>query len=73
MFPGEEVELRSRPTSKNIRLGIGGGVAEISLAPKGDGRAVVAVGHAKLSTDDDVEHWKAFWGDWLAALDDGGS
>lgn len=70
LFPGLEPELRSRPTSKNLRLGIGGGVVEIAIAPKDDGRATVTASHTRLSSPDEVEHWKAFWRDWLAALDD---
>lgn len=69
LFPGMEPELRSRPTSKNLRLGLGGGVAEIAIAARDDGRATVIVSHARLSAAEEVEHWKAFWGDWLAALD----
>lgn len=72
LFPGVDTELRSRPTSKNVRLAIGGGTAEIAIAPKGDGRATVTVAHAKLSTPDEVEWWKAWWTDWLDALEDAG-
>lgn len=70
LFPGLETELRSRPTSKNIRIGLEQGVAEINLAPKGDGRATITVAHTKLTSPRDMKHWKAFWNDWLAALDD---
>jgi hypothetical protein len=70
LFPGMSPELRSRPTSKNVRIGLGGGVAEIDIAPKGDGRARITVAHAKLTSPDDVTAWKQFWGDWLAALDE---
>ncbi|MFA9429339.1 hypothetical protein [Egicoccus sp. AB-alg2] len=70
LFPDMDVELRSRPTSKNVRLGMGDGVAEIQVSAKGERRATVTVAHAKLLSPDDVAHWKAFWGDWLAALDE---
>ncbi len=70
LFPGMAVELRSRPTSKNIRLGFDSGVAEISVAPKGDRRATITVQHAKLSSPADVKHWKAYWGEWLEAVAD---
>lgn len=69
LFPGEEVELRSRPTSKNVRLGIGGGTAEVAVAPKDDGRVTISVLHAKLPAHDDVEYWNGFWSQWLNALD----
>jgi hypothetical protein len=38
LFPGVEVELRSRPTSKSIRLGMVGGTVELVLEPKAAGR-----------------------------------
>lgn len=71
LFPGLEVELRSRPTSKNVRLGLPDGVAEIATARKGDGRVTVTVAHTKLSSADEVALSKAFWGDWIRALDEG--
>jgi hypothetical protein len=69
LFPGLGPTLRSRPTSKNLRIGLTRGVAEISLAPKGDGRVTVTVAHTKLGSPDEVEHWKSFWGDWIGALE----
>lgn len=70
LFPGLDPELRSRPTSKTLRIGLVQGVAEISMEPKDDGRVTVTVAHTKLSSPEDITHWKAYWGDWLAALDD---
>lgn len=69
LFPGLETELRSRPTSKVVRLGIGPGVAQIDLAPKGDGRVVISVAHERLPEPADVEAWKAYWQEWLEAVD----
>lgn len=71
LFPGLDPELRSRPTSKNVRLGLGGGVAELAMAPKDDGRVTVTASHTKLSSPDEVGYWKDFWGDWFATLDEG--
>lgn len=71
LFPGfDEVTLRSRPTSKNVRLGLDDGVVEVAIAPREDGRVTVTVAHSRLASSDQVTHWKGFWGDWLAALDD---
>lgn len=70
LFPDLEPELRSRPTSKNIRLRFDEGVAEISIIAKGDGRATVTVQHAKLTAPGQVSPWKAYWADWLATLDE---
>jgi hypothetical protein len=71
LLPGLEAERRSRPTSKNVRISLDSGVVEIAISPKDGGRATVHISHAKLSSPEEVAHWKAFWADWLAALDDG--
>lgn len=68
LFPGLVAELRSRPTSKNVRLGLPEGVAEVSLVTKPDGRVTVTVQHQKLPSPEAVSRWKAFWGDWLDDL-----
>ncbi len=72
LFPGLDPDLRSRPTTKNVRIGLEQGVAEINLAPKGQARVTVTVtvAHAKLDSPAAVEHWKGFWSGWLEALDE---
>lgn len=70
LFPGVPTELRSRPTSKNVRLAIGPGTAEIEIAPRADGRVTVTIAHERLPSPDDVERWKGYWTDWLAAIDE---
>lgn len=72
LFPQMATELRSRPTSKNVRLAFDDGIAEIAIAPRPDGCATVTISHTKLDSPDHVAHWKAFWGDWLAALEEDG-
>ncbi len=69
LFPDEATELRSKPASKSIRLGIGGGVAVLSLSQKSDGRTAVTVMHEKLPGPDEVERWKFWWQEWLEAID----
>ena len=71
LFPGQDTELRSRPASKTIRLGIGGGVALIDIEERDDGRTRVGVAHEKLPDPDAVERWKFYWAEWLDALDGG--
>lgn len=71
LFPGLDPELRSRPTSKNVRLRLRDGVAEIAIVPKAGGRATVTVQHARLTSPDHVAFWKSYWADWMAALDEG--
>lgn len=69
LFPAFETTLRSRPMSKNVRLGMPEGVAVISTEPKEDGRVTITVQHAKLPSPEAVQHWKEFWAEWLVALD----
>ena len=75
LLPGLATHLRSRPTSKNLRVAIGGenddGTVEIAMTPRDDGRVTVHVEHARLAGPDQVESWKAFWGEWLDAIDEG--
>jgi hypothetical protein len=70
LFHNQETELRSRPTSKVVRLGIGPGVAQIALEPKDDGRTTISVAHEKLPTSEAVDQWRFYWTEWLEALDE---
>ena len=70
LFPGLETELRSRPTSKVIRIAIGPGTAQIAFDPQPDGRAKVTILHERLPSFEDVDEWKAYWSEWLAAIDE---
>jgi hypothetical protein len=69
LFPGMETELRSRPTAKTLRIGIGPGTAQIAIETVDDGRAKVSIAHDKLPSPESVEDWKAYWTDWLEAID----
>lgn len=69
LFRGLEPRLRSRPTSKAVRVGLTHGIVELSIVPRADGRTTVTVAHTKLSSLDDVAAWKRYWGAWLAAID----
>ena len=71
LFPGQETELRSQPGSKVVRLGIGGGVAQIALDSATEGRTRVSIQHEKLNAPEDVERWKSYWADWLDAIAEG--
>lgn len=77
LFPGLETTLRSKPTSKALRVGIAIdgqpiGSALFSFTPKADGRAMINVSHDALPDTAAVERWKQYWADWLAAIDDAG-
>jgi hypothetical protein len=70
LFPGFDTELRSRPTTKVLRVAIGPGVAQFSLDALDDGRVKVAVVHDKLASPAQVEEWKSYWSAWLEAIDE---
>ncbi|MGC0142600.1 DUF4287 domain-containing protein [Pseudactinotalea sp. Z1732] len=60
--------LRSKPTSKAVRLGVDEGVVLFTFDPRPDGQVRVSVTHSNLPGPAAVAHWKAFWGEWLQAL-----
>lgn len=70
LFPGMETELRSAPTTKVPRIAIGPGVAQIALEPRPDGRVKVTISHERLPGPEYVDQWKAYWTEWLEALDE---
>lgn len=70
LFPNQSTALRSRSTAKVLRLGMDEGVTQVAVDPLEDGRAKIAIAHEKLPTPESVELWKAFWTDWLEALDE---
>lgn len=70
LFAGKKSDLRSKPSSKGIRLQIGPGVVLISLDAAPDNRTKVVVSHERLPAFSDVAEWKFFWNDWLEALDE---
>jgi hypothetical protein len=69
LFPGFDTELRSRPTSKVLRVAIGPGVAQFAIDSQPDGRVKVSIQHERLPSPMEVESWKAYWSDWLEAID----
>lgn len=70
LFPTLETTLRSRPTTRDVRLGVGGGVALIHADARDDGRTAITVAHEQLTAPEDVPLWRGFWADWLEALDE---
>lgn len=68
LFSGLDTELRSKPTSKSLRIRIGPGVALFSMDQKPHARATVTVSHTRLTTADDVDRWKFYWSEWLEAI-----
>jgi hypothetical protein len=75
LFPGLDTHLRSKPTSKALRVGVSIdgeaiGSALFSFTPKADGRVMINVSHDELSDAYSVARWKSYWTDWLAAVDE---
>jgi hypothetical protein len=70
LLPGHDSELRSRPSSKALRIAIGDGIAVISAATTAGGRTKVTVEHNGLSDVDAAEYWRHYWGEWLDAIDE---
>lgn len=46
------------------------GIVQFATEPAGDGRVRLTVTHEKLGSPDAGEHWRSFWGEWLATLDE---
>ncbi|WP_108667096.1 hypothetical protein [Euzebya rosea] len=69
LFGGMPTELRSRPTSKNVRIAMEEGSVEFTLTPKPDGRTAVNVAHTRLPDHTVVPAWQDFWTEWLEALE----
>ena len=69
LFPGRDTTLRSRPTTKALRVGIGPGAALFALDGLADGRVRVTVAHSGLPSPEQVAQWREYWADWLAAVD----
>lgn len=69
LFDGHDTVLRSKPTSKSLRVAIGPGVALFDVQARPDGRSKVVVSHEKLPSAEDGIEWKAYWTDWLVGLD----
>ena len=70
LFPGFETELRSRPSTKVLRIAIGPGTAQIAIDPQATGKVKVSIAHEKLSSPEAVEEWKNYWSEWLEAIDE---
>ncbi|GAA1690805.1 hypothetical protein GCM10009792_08520 [Microcella alkalica] len=78
LLPGFETVLRSRPgvRSPGFELRRDGellGRVTFAFDPAPGGRTTLTVAHAKLPTLEEGDHWKAFWAEWLAALEEAGT
>jgi hypothetical protein len=68
LFPGFDTELRSKPGSKAIRVGLDDAVVLFSFDPAPSGRTRLTVTHEQLGSPGEVDVWKKYWGDWLEAV-----
>ena len=65
------VKVRTSIPPKSVRLGfVDGSIVAVGFTPKGDGKSMVALSHAKLPSKDAAERVKKYWADRLAALAD---
>ena len=71
LFPGMTTELRSKPTSKSLLVGMDSGAALFAFDPLEDGRVRVTVSHERLPSPAEVEQWREYWDAWLNAIDQG--
>jgi hypothetical protein len=71
MFPDHAVTLRSRPSSRSIRLDLGEGIVVLSLSARPDGRTTVHVEHAGLADPEAADRWRGHWTSWLDSLRNG--
>ena len=70
LFPGVQTQMRSKPTSKSLRLSFGDERILVSIEPLADGRAKVTITHELLTDLEAVERARFYWSEWLEALDD---
>lgn len=70
LFPAMATALRSKPSTKALRIDVGSGVAQFSIDTRPDGHSRVAIQHSKLPAPVEVERWKRFWTVWLDSLGD---
>lgn len=68
LFVGYETTLRSKPTSKALRVGFEDGAALFSFDPATKGRTRITVSHEKLESSEAADRWRFYWSDWLDAL-----
>ena len=70
LFPGLDTEMRSKPTTKVPRVAFPEGVVLVTMTPVDGGRVRVNVAHDGLDSPAAVDEWKAYWTDWLEAVDE---
>lgn len=71
LLPSLKTVLRSKPTSKNIRIRIGAdsGFINVALSEVAGDRLKVTIQHTGLAFPGEIERWKAFWTECLETLD----
>jgi hypothetical protein len=69
MFPGHASALKSKATSKVLRLRMGDGTVTFAVSRTRDGRAKVAISHERLPSSAAADAWRFYWGEWLEALE----
>ncbi len=67
---GYDSVLRSKPTSKALRIAFDEGAALFSFDSAAKGRTRITVTHEKLASSEDADRWRFYWTEWLDALAD---
>ncbi len=67
---GISTSLRSRATSKSLRVQAEEGSLLFTLTERADGRTAVVVAHERLPGVEASDHWRSYWRDWLEAMAD---
>lgn len=70
LLGGADSELRSKPTTKVLRVRMAEGVALFTITARDDGRSTVNVTHEPLPDPEAADRWRHFWSEWLEALDE---
>ena len=63
------VKVRTSTPPKSIRLGfVDGSIVAVGFTPKGSGKSMVALSHAKLPSKEAADQVKKYWADRFTAL-----
>ena len=68
LIVGYDTVLRSKPTSKALRIGFEEGSALFSFDAAANGRTRITVTQEKLTSAEAADRWRFYWTDWLDAL-----
>lgn len=68
LFPPHATTLRSRPSTKSLRIAMPEGTALFALRPVSADRIQITVTHSALPSAEVAAVWREYWKEWLAGL-----